>query len=329
MKFLRKNQNICNNIVIIDGFSKSGKSMIASIFGYLNKCEQWQLDYRYEYIAALDSLNKISRDASETMINMWADNHIYDLTIGRNVNVRKTDVSSPYYDMLEKKFEERLSKQDGDNIVEEIKQLDPILPIHVHHTIGFSDLLLKGFANKLKLYTVSIRNPYKLINFFFEEQWPKRLCKDPRSFKLCIENSNGNIAPFYISEEYTNIFQSANDIEKSILTVFIFHKKMFNMIDNADKETKSKIMLIPFDSFIVNPGMYIDKICEKLDTYRVKDFDKIMKRENLPRENSMIDDFTINDFLDHYSKAKISKNFQNMLLELENMYKDLLNYCIK
>ena len=100
MKLERKKQNICNNIVVVDGFSRSGKSMVARMLGYLHRCEQWQTEYLYEFIAQMDGLNKISRDASEAIINMWVDIHIYNLMIGRNVNSRKTDSSSPYYDGL-------------------------------------------------------------------------------------------------------------------------------------------------------------------------------------------------------------------------------------
>jgi len=322
MKLERKNQIICNNIVIIDGFSRSGKSMVARMLGYLDRCEQWQTEILYEFIAQMDGLNKISRDASETIINMWADTHIYNLMIGRNVNSRKTDLSSPYFDGLERKFIERLLKPDGDVVLDEIKSINPILPLHVHNILGFSDLLIKGFGTKLKLYILNLRNPFELIELYID--WTKRLCIDPRSFKFCIKNDKNEYFPYYIPETHQGMYKKASNIEKSIITVYCFHKEMFKMADSLDDCFKDKLMFIPFEDFIVNPDKYIDDICIKLETKRVQDFSKMMKSENLPRDYDMNKYYTLEDFLKKYKNKNISKKYLDMLTELKAMYKNFI-----
>jgi len=322
MKLERKKQNICNNIVVIDGFSRSGKSIVARMLGYLHRCEQWQTELLYEFIAQMDGLNKISRDASEAIINMWADIHIYNLMIGRNVNSRKTDLSSPYYDGLEKIFIERLLKPDGDIVLDEVKSINPVLPIHVHSILGFSDLLIKGFGNKLKLYIVSLRNPFELIEFFID--WTKRLCVDPRSFKFCIKNDNNEYFPFYILETYQDLYKNGSNIEKSIVTIYCFHKKMFKMANSLNDSFKDRLMFIPFEDFVTNTDKYIDDICATLKTKRAEGFSNMMKREKLPRAYNMNNYFTLKDFLKKYKKDNISKEYINMLLELDLMYKNYI-----
>lgn len=322
MKLTRQNQNISKNIVIIDGFSRSGKSMVARLLGYLERCEQWQTEPLYEFIAQIDGLEKISRDASEAIINMWADIHQYNLTIGRNVNSRTTDLSSPYYDGLEKKFLERLKKPDGDIVLDEIKKLNPILPLHVHNILGFSDLLIKGFGDKLKLYIVTLRNPCELVEFYID--WIKRLCKDPRSFKFCIQNQYGEYFPYYIPKNLQETYRKGKDIEKSILSVYSFHAQMFEMVNKLDIHLNNKLIFIPFEKFIVSPNKFIDDICKKLKTNRNQDFNRMLKNQNLPRNHDINEHFTPSNFLKKYEKYNISKKYTDMLIESYAIYKKFL-----
>ncbi len=115
----RKKQNIANNIVIIDGFSSSGKSLIAPIFGYLDRAEQWKLNEFYEYIATLDYFGDISRKSATALINIEADKDLYNSMIGRNVNFRNSDQTSPFYDGLYDRYLSRTKKNEGEQNYEE------------------------------------------------------------------------------------------------------------------------------------------------------------------------------------------------------------------
>ena len=120
----RAGQNIASNIVIIDGFSNSGKSLIAPILGYLNKSEQWQMRYEYDYLSILHFLGEISTQSVSALLQLQADNHLYDLMISRNVNFRKTDSSSPYFDGLEEIYLSRIEQLEGDDVLNTPPQID-------------------------------------------------------------------------------------------------------------------------------------------------------------------------------------------------------------
>jgi|GEM_PF-5806459 len=318
----RKNQKILNNLVFIDGFSNSGKSLFSVIFGYLERCEQWQIDYKYEYIASLEYLDKITFDAAKGILNLWVDNHIYDLFISRGLNLRPTDVSSPYTDGLEKKYLERLHKKDGDIIVNEINEINPILPIHIHYIIGYSDVLLKAFDEKLKLYVITLRNPIELIKFWYEGNWVNKIGKIPREYQLCID-VEGMILPWFTAD-YKDAYIKASDLEKAILTVYYFHKKMFTMVQNLEETYKNKVLFVPFEKFVKDPDIYIDEVCKRLETTRSSDFNKIMKKVDLPKKYDSNHYLTSDSFIERYNDHKISDICKNMLLELESMYKEFI-----
>ena len=316
----RKKQNILNNIIFIDGFSGSGKSLIASIFGYLERTEFWQLDSRYEYISTFYYLGKLSEDAAHSMLQMTADNHIYDLMLSRYVNFRRTDQSSPYYGGLEKKYLDRLSKEEGNSIIEDVKTDNPILPIHLHALFGYTDVLFSAYKEKLKLYMIVLRNPFDLIKFWLEGDWVNRIGNDDRDFQFCIEK-NEHVLPWY-TVEYSDAYVMANELEKSILTVFNYYNRVFSAYKNSTLSKRKKILFIEFEKFIVEPNSYIDKICNILGTPRGNDFNSIMARLDLPRKN-IVKGFFLDDFLKMYTD-RLSVKYINLLHELDERYNEFI-----
>ena len=75
---------------------------------------------------------------------------------------------------------------------------------------------------------------------------------------------------------------------------------------------------------MTNTDKYIDDICATLKTKRAEGFSNMMKREKLPRAYNMNNYFTLKDFLKKYKKDNISKEYINMLLELDLMYKNYI-----
>ena len=89
----RKNLDIVNNIILIDGFSGTGKSLLGSILSHLPRAEQWQTDYFYEQIAILDYLHQLPLQSAKALCEVKSNETIYNLFIGRNVNFRSTNVA--------------------------------------------------------------------------------------------------------------------------------------------------------------------------------------------------------------------------------------------
>ena len=315
LSITRAGQNIASNIVIIDGFSSSGKSLLAPILGYLDKTEQWQMRYEYEYIAIQHLVGEISTQSASALLKLQADNHLYDLMIGRNVNFRKTDSSSPYYDGLEEVYLSRIEEAEGDLVLNREDNKGLILPLHVHYLFGKTDILYKSFDKNLKLYLTLIRDPFFLIDTWFNSGFPRDLCKKSREFTICCKCDEGTVPWF--ATNYAKEYLSANELEKSILTVFNYYssaKKMYNSLSETDL---AKTLVIEFEEFAVRPEPYIDKISSILNTSRRDRFDDIMKKLSLPRE--AVDILGHDAFLKKY-KNNLSHKYLILLEKVENTY---------
>lgn len=308
-------QHIASNIVIIDGFSSSGKSLVAPILGYLDKTEQWQLHYEYEYLSILHLVGEISTKSASALLQLQADRHLYDLMIGRNVNFRKTDSSSPYYDGLEELYLSRIEQAEGDHVLNREDNKGLILPLHVHYLFGETDILYKAFDKNLKLYLNVIRDPYFLIDTWFNSEFPLDLCKKSREFTICCECDEGTVPWFAIN--YAKEYLLANELEKSILTVFNYYSSFRHMYNSLSKINLEKTLVIELERFAVRPETYIDKITRVLKTSRGESFDDIMKKLSLPRET--VDKIGYDAFLKKY-KNSLSHKYIILLEKLENIY---------
>ena len=312
----RENQLLASKIVLIDGFSSSGKSLLCSTICSLDKAENWQIDYSYEQLATLYYLEKISIDSVRSILETRSDELIYNLFIGRNVNFRKTDLTSPYFNNQENKYIQRLDAKEGDEAVDKILRTKPILPLHIHFIFGYSNILLRAFHNKLTLYVVMLRDPFYLISRWDEGKWVNRMGIDNRDFRLCINYKN-NIIPWY-AKEYASEYIEANDAEKCFLTIYNLYKRIFSMYENLNQEDRKKVMMIFFDEFVRKPDDYVNKICKILNTTRSKDFQNFMNKSNLPRKtkNQIT---SIDEFKNKYSK-KLRPHFLDLSLDLNDNY---------
>lgn len=319
----RDSQILAKDIVVIDGFSSTGKSLIGPIFGYLERSEQWQIDDFYEYIAILNYLGEVSSKSLSAIIKVKADKLLYNLYIGRGVNFRATDLSSPYYDNLQDLYLQRLKKEEGDSASEEILKCNPILPLNIHCMFGYSRALFDGFDDRLKLYILMLRDPFFLIDAWHKGGWVNRVCLANREFNLCIKFHNNSI-PWY-ALEYADKYLVCTDFEKAMLTVYNLYIRIFKMYESLNHQEKDKIIIVFFDEYKSNPEGYIDRICHILNTKKSDKFQYIMEKLSLPRKDKDKDVTTLKNFSNAY-KEEISEEFYNLMKNLESEY---LNFYSK
>ena len=313
----RDSQSLAKDIVLIDGFSSSGKSLIGPIFGYLERSEQWQVDDFYEYISILNYLGEVSSESLSALIKVNADKLLYNLSLGRNVNFRATDLSSPYYDNLQDLYLQRLNKKEGDSVSKEIIKYNPILPLNIHNMFGYSRALFDGFGDRLKLYIIMLRDPFVLIGEWHNRGWVNRLGSDNREFTLCI-NYNGNSIPWY-ALEYADQYLMSTDFEKAILTVYNLYNRIFKMYRNLTPKEKKKIMVIFFEDFELYPEGYINKICHTLNTKKSENFQYILQKLSLPKKNKAKELPSLKIFSNKHKK-EIPENIYSLLQDLESDY---------
>lgn len=315
----RKNLDIVNNIILIDGFSGTGKSLLGSILSHLPRAEQWQIDYFYEQISVLNYLHKIPIQSAKALCEVKSNETIYNLFIGRNVNFRSTDISSPLSNGLKKKYIERLKKKEKTPALNEIIKSDPLLILNIHYLFGYSKILLEIFEKNLKLYILMLRDPFYLIDYWYSRDLSSNRGKDKLDFGLCIE-INKKLLPWY-TKEYAKDFINANNFEKSILTVYQLYKRVIKMFLKLKIKDKKKMQLIFFHDYLNYPEDHMKIICKKINLRQDKKFNSFLKKTiNESKKNHKSEvSIDMKSFRKKYRK-KISPKYLKILSELHTIY---------
>lgn len=278
---LKRPQELAKNIVIIDGLSKSGKSMVCPLVSSLERSELWVADHIFEYLSSIYNLGGIDREPAIALMRLHADLDLYNLRIGRNTNFRSQDDTGAARSFMEDIYKERLLHPGGDPVVDEIAISNPTLVLMTHYIFGMSNLIFEAFGDRLKLYILCRRHPIDLLKGWHEGNWSERIGKDPREFQLSIEYGD-NYLPWFTygwEEKYLEM----NPLEKSVASVCFFLEAFRSRMESMDTESLEKVMIIDYDEIIQTPGSVIKGICERINSKQTERTAKVLEYLKIPR----------------------------------------------
>ncbi|MBI3251920.1 MAG: hypothetical protein HYZ52_01180 [Candidatus Omnitrophica bacterium] len=280
MKTVRP-QALAKDVVIIDGLSRSGKTLLGPVLSSLDRAELWCLDYLFEYLCTLDALGRMDKDACSMMIRLYADIDLYHQSIGRNTNFRKEDDSGVYNNGLEKVYRQRAGGLAGDNTVREIRRKRPILFLMTHYLFGASDILFESLGGRLKQYVLMERHPFWLVESWYEGKWDLRIGRDPREFQICCRVGSRTVPWF--ARGWAREYVSLGRLEQAIRVIDYFEQSFDARCERLSSSERKKFLRVAFEDFAVRPDPILDHIQKALHTRLTARTKKIMKKMNVPR----------------------------------------------
>ena len=121
-------------IVLVDGVTRSGKSMIGPVIGSLNKTYPMQHQDLLNNLMPILHKKKISIEAARSLLIFYFNQNVYSLNISRGVNFRPADNGSLVNVKDSKKYLKNLNKMEGDYVIDEIKRRN-FLPVYLTHDL--------------------------------------------------------------------------------------------------------------------------------------------------------------------------------------------------
>lgn len=273
--------NITNKVLIIDGTSGAGKSLINELVQGFQNVELPIWDTLYEHIACLYAYDQIVESSAKTIIANAAEERLYNLLIGRNTNFRFRDNSSIFNNPNKIKNFLRIFAQEGEPVLENITLNKNILCLGTHHLLSFPDLMIKTFEKNLRILEI-IRHPATVINFWIQRRWGERLGVDIRDFTLWIKHKNHNVPWFACNNE--NTYLDLNKYEKIIYGLSWIIKARTRKLKTYEEFLKERLMIIPFEKLVSYPDPYITNLEVFLGKKKNNNLRKICKKLKLPRK---------------------------------------------
>ena len=170
--------------------------------------------------------------------------------------------------------------EPGDEVVPDRVSVErPILNLAVHNLLAFSKTLWEALGSRC-IFIEVVRHPLymvrqQVLNF-------ENLIGDKRDFTVYFSH-NGIELPYYVKgweDEYLQL----TPMEKVIRNI----QNITSMTNIFKQEMRSsyhcKILTIPFESFVLDPLPWLEKISNLIGAQFTKATRKVLDEQNVPRE---------------------------------------------
>ncbi len=332
--------NLANQIVLIDGLTRCGKSSLCQMIVSLKDFEHVDMCEIFESVMSGLVLKKIPLEFAKPFIRNYFNQSAYNKLISRGVNFRPTDFTGIqnfrdpkiYIDRLKifsykkknyhyKKTHVRTTSSD-DFVLDSLRKKKHFFPYQSHLILCDFDKFMKLKLNYkiLEIFRSPINNVVSLINRGVFEKTNIR--QDPRRFDFDVLHKKQSI-PWH-AYHYADQFIKANNAEKCALF-------LINQINKIKKKRKiikpylnKNILIIKFEELISDTRHELKKISKFLNTSLTSSSNRFIKDANCPRSIDPLTKFENIEILK--KKIKNKKIIDNLLLLEDDYQKNLYHF---
>lgn len=275
---LSRNLHLTQNLLILDGLTGTGKTMMSALLESCNRVEVGRFLYDVEYVAISGMLGAQTPESTKAILGLIIDWKLYDNMISREVNFRPSDLSSVFKSWRALKYVQRLFKPDGPSVIERLETEQPIMMINTHQLLCAMDSLFEQFQNKIHVVEME-RHPLYML-----EHWMSYIDMhgtSARDFTVWIEDKDQNSVPWF-SHGWRDEYWSLTKFDRVVKSI----ESLTEQMDvQYQKQNASQLMVVPFENFVLNTHEYVSSISSWVGTTPTSQTQKALKSENLPRLN--------------------------------------------
>jgi hypothetical protein len=273
---LEKFHQLTNDIIIVDGFWGSGKSVLNPIVSSMQGVEMVRFDPVYEYACILQHLGKITPDAANFLFHSYSDDSQYSNLIGRHVNLRWSDQSGLSQNPHKVRALRRLFSEEGDSVIEEIDSKNLAAFAMSHQIMSISSPLFAAFGERLKFIEI-VRHPLYLV-----QHWYSYLSRiDSKRDLTPSLNINGMKVPWFAAS-WSDLYIPATNIDRALLSIIYFYENLEKTLDSGISDL-DKVLTLSFESMVFEPEQNMPLISNFLGRSHHPRIEAILRKEKLPR----------------------------------------------
>lgn len=265
-------------IILLDGISGTGKTMIHRILDSYECNHPPKFSYAIEQVSISHYYNKLEKDAAISMLRLQTDQIKYDLQISREINLRKNDLSSILKSVKKFSYLKRLLSNDGEFAVTNMEKESRNIVIVTHQLLNATQIFEEAFGNKF-INIHAIRHPFYLFNHW--STYIELLGASARDLTVW-KNSMGTTIPWFFKD--TELFKEYKTLSNGDKTIVCIIELIYNALDHHTKSINNlNYLCIEFEKFVLNPNKIIDKIDSILESNSKNLINRIFKEEKIPR----------------------------------------------
>ena len=219
----KRNNHVSPTLLLLDGISGTGKTMVMKVLDCLEKTHLPTFNYGLEQLLVTKHYGKITSDAFDTILSLQLDQLIYDLSISREINLRFRDLSSIFKSPKRFHYLRNLAMSDFD--VDITKLSYDTLVIVVHQLLSTSSILNDSYRGILKRI-LCVRHPYYLFEHWLS--YVENFGNNPREFTI----SHGQFGTPWFMKNQSKALSKLSPDEKAIEFLSILAHQQEKFISN-------------------------------------------------------------------------------------------------
>lgn len=262
-----------NNVLIVDGLSGTGKTMMTKVIGSLSNFSTPRYFYSLEWAVQGVTDKSITQDFFEGWISLLADQLTYDFLLSRELNFRPNDLTSVLKSPGAITALMRLVKKDGPGVLED--QVPPGLSLVTHQCLGGFQAVNQALGQRLT-WIEMVRRPADLVGHW--ASYIDRHGSSPSDFTLYRSDGEHSV-PWFIDRP--DLFERGSTATKTLAALI----SLYSRLESFEHEVESleNVILIPFEKFVFDPWAYMFEIEKATGSTFGKATKKVLVRERLPR----------------------------------------------
>lgn len=281
MSQLSRRGHIAPHVLVVDGLSGSGKAALSPVLQGFDRVENVLVRYVFDYLCCANHLGRMTNDAADSLIKLLSDIASYDNSISREVNFRPSDVTCALKMHMGPRYQERLLLADGKAALQRIESERPILHLMAHQVFGVSMPIFRALGQRLTFVKV-VRHPLSLLTY--QINYIERYGTDPADFTVWIDHQ-GQDLPWF-AQGHEDLYLKSRSMDKVIYSLKWLFDLETNIFASLSADQKKRLIVLPFERFVKEPGPYLSRFEGMLGTTRLPVLGDILKAQRIPREVS-------------------------------------------
>ena len=253
-------ENIAKNIIFVDGLTRSGKTSLNNILPSLENFEHTRVFTILDLIVPGLSFGSMDEEYAKAYIRISFNEMAYNNLISRNTNFRYDDATGIFNYKEPSVYFKRLGKEEGEIVVEELRNGKHFIPIRTHE-----QLVNLEYLNKLDIdykMLAIFRNPIDVSHSWWVRGLGSRYGKDPRAFTITIKYNDEGI-PWYcrgVEQEWLHL----NSYERCVMIVMNLIKRAVQQYKKTLE--KDRIHIFTYEDFVQRTEEELKRICDFIGT---------------------------------------------------------------
>jgi len=250
-------ENLARNLVLIDGITRSGKSLFSHLIGTFTNHEHIQFLNPLEHVLAGLSLGSIEPSLARALIQNYLNERVYDTMISRNLNFRHSDQTGVTNHPEPWLYFKRLLKRDGDDVVQELRSTTRVFSF-LTHDVMLNFTHFKPLLEEFKIVEV-IRDPVAVAHSCYVRGWGRRFGTDPRAFILCTSKAE-SVVPWYATQSNID-WVNMNELERCAWLASEVTRRLLQVLRSSSDK---RVLVVCFEKFVTDTSSELSRISDFL-----------------------------------------------------------------